>query len=418
MSILTSKACRSSNGRLTYIFNEPVHCSSKTTQRVLACAGTNILMLQTPDGQVSEVQNGNYLQRQFHDVLLKARNPHKTYQAQSVIISFDKSEFDTKKLGLQATQALELVQGFVQKYFSDCQSVSAIQADGVGGNGNGDGKLHCHLIINSVKPDGRVVNTNRFGVFRLRKELDSYMADNYERVVGKVWTNPINKVERDLSTIQTKQEWQQQLKNAINQVKSQVKDFDTFRQQLLQRGINVTERGKKSPHLVYAATVIGSRGTQRWRVRDFYQRIDKSTGQVLSTRGLGKDYTRESLEHYWQAMREQTSDLKKKEDNNRESRQYNNEELRELFRAASRSRTKTAEQRESQRQAFRKLVEYETSQNAQQRRISKTVGRKTQPRANEAELKHKGGPSEGNRPNRNGQKHARPNPRPDDGPEP
>lgn len=417
MSILTSKACRSSNGRLTYIFNEPVHCSSKTTQRVLACAGTNILMLQTPDGQVSEVQNGNYLQRQFHDVLLKARNPHKTYQAQSVIISFDKSEFDTKKLGLQATQALQLVQGFVQKYFSDCQSVSAIQADGVGGNGNGDGKLHCHLIINSVKPDGRVVNTNRFGVFRLRKELDSYMADNYERVVGKVWTNPITKVERDLSTIQTKQEWQQQLKNAINQVKSQVKDFDTFRQQLLQRGINVTERGKKSPHLVYAATVTGPRGTKRWRVRDFYQRIDKSTGQVLSTRGLGKDYTRVSLEHYWQAMKEQTSALEKEENNN-ESREYNNEELRELFRAASRSRIRTAEQRKAQRQAFRKLVEYEAAQDAQQRRTSKTVGREAQPRADEARAEHEGRPSESDRPNRNGQMYAKPNPRQDGGPEP
>ena len=175
MSILTSKACRSSNGRLTYIFNDPVHCSSKTTQRVLACAGTNILMLQTPDGQVSEVQNGNYLQQQFHNVLRRARNSHKTYQAQSIIISFDKTEFDTKQLSLQATQAMQLVQGFVQKYFPDCQSVAAIQADGVGGDNRGDGKLHCHLIVNTVKPDGRVVNTTRFSVFRLRKELDSYM---------------------------------------------------------------------------------------------------------------------------------------------------------------------------------------------------------------------------------------------------
>lgn len=36
------------------------------------------------------------------------------------------------------------------------------------------------------------------------------------------------------------------------------------------------------------------------KARDFYQRVDKKTGRVLSTRGLGTNYTRQALETYWQ----------------------------------------------------------------------------------------------------------------------
>ena len=39
------------------------------------------------------------------------------------------------------------------------------------------------------------------------------------------------------------------------------------------------------------------------RVRAFYQRKDKQ-GNVLSTRGLGKAYTKQGLEDYWQEERE------------------------------------------------------------------------------------------------------------------
>ena len=130
MSILQTHSCHSSYNRLKYVFNEPAHSYRKTTKRVLAASGFNIKMLHDNDGKISATQNGGYLERQFRTVLKRAHNPRRCYQAQTIIISFDPTEFDTADLKVQSQQALRLVQNYVRKHFADCQSVIAIQADG------------------------------------------------------------------------------------------------------------------------------------------------------------------------------------------------------------------------------------------------------------------------------------------------
>ena len=57
-------------------------------------------MLHDNDGRISVTQNGAYLERQFRTVLKRAHNPKRRYQAQTIIISFDPSEFDTSDLKL------------------------------------------------------------------------------------------------------------------------------------------------------------------------------------------------------------------------------------------------------------------------------------------------------------------------------
>ena len=53
----------------------------------------------------------------------------------------------------------------MQKYFPYAQWVCVIQDDGEEGH-----KLHCHILINSVQPDGKCICTNKFSVSRLRHE--------------------------------------------------------------------------------------------------------------------------------------------------------------------------------------------------------------------------------------------------------
>src|SRR5699024_11766548 len=95
MVVLMSNACKSSYGRLTYIFNQPAHCIDKTSHRVLCCSGNNIKMLHAPDGSITPLQSGTYLEKQFHQSLKKAFNPKRQYQCQSIIF---RSEEHTSEL--------------------------------------------------------------------------------------------------------------------------------------------------------------------------------------------------------------------------------------------------------------------------------------------------------------------------------
>ncbi|WP_346709113.1 relaxase/mobilization nuclease domain-containing protein [Limosilactobacillus oris] len=224
MSILQTHSCHSSYNRLKYVFNEPAHSYQKTDKRVLAATGFNIKMLHDNDGRISVTQNGAYLERQFRTVLKRAHNPKRRYQAQTIIISFDPSEFDTSDLKAQSQQALQLVQHYVRKHFADCQSAIAIQSDGEGG------KLHAHVVMNTIRPSGKTVATNRFNIQKLRKDFDEEMQTNYQKVTGRQWTNPIHNQSnrQDIHNMTTKSEWQQQLKELINQIKVKVDNIADF----------------------------------------------------------------------------------------------------------------------------------------------------------------------------------------------
>ena len=311
MSILQTHSCHSSYNRLKYVFNEPVHSYQKTDKRVLAATGFNIKMLNDNDGRISVTQNGAYLERQFRTVLKRAHNPKRRYQAQTIIISFDPSEFDTSDLKAQSQQALQLVQHYVRKHFADCQSAIAIQSDGEGG------KLHAHVVMNTIRPSGKTVATNRFNIQKLRKDFDEEMQTNYQKVTGRQWTNPIHNQSnrQDIYNLTTKSEWQQQLKELINQIKVKVTNITDFLHQLEQRGVTVTER-QKGKSWTYHQVVNTKDGVKELKVRDFYQRVDKQTGEIKSTRGLGQSFSKSEIEHYFNKKKEKENQNYDRRENN------------------------------------------------------------------------------------------------------
>lgn len=294
-AILQSRSCHSSYQRLTYLFNQPPHNTSKTQQRVLACSGTNIVMLHDPNGSISNIQNGAFLEKQFHQSLKRAYNPKRQYQAQSIIISFSQQEFDCGDLSSQSIQALKLVQGFVNKHFSDTQSVSCVQCDG-----NGQ-RLHVHILINTVKRDGKTIATNRFSVNHLRHGLDNYLEQNFEKVTGRTWPGPPqdNRSSRqDISELPSKASWQVELKQLINVAKISSTNVQEFKEILAGHGVTISERGKNKSWTYHMSVPNAKGGTKDHRIRAFYQRTDKQ-GNVISTRGLGIGFTKKSLEQYW-----------------------------------------------------------------------------------------------------------------------
>ena len=314
MAVLESRACHSSYNRICYIFDGPAHSDSKTSQRVLACSGTNVNLLHDQDGRISNVQSAPYLEEQFHQSLKKAFNPHRRYQCQSIIVSFGEDEFDTSDLSKQSRQALTLVQGFVNRYFADVQSVICVQCDGPGGLQDGDGKLHVHLLINAVKRDGKTVATNRFSVFHLRNNLNKYMEENFQKVTDRQWVNPFtdnNKSRHDVNRLITKSVWNKKLKQTIDSVKIQVSNEADFKAVLQTYGITVTER-QKGKSWTYHQTINTSKGSKKLSIRDLYQRVNEETGAVLSTRGLGMAYTKKALNDYWKQQTVMKADIQPK----------------------------------------------------------------------------------------------------------
>lgn len=327
LSVLETHSCRSSYGRLQYLFQEPPHSYQKTSQRVLACTGFNIKLLHDSNGNISATQSGAYLEKQFKANLKKAHNPKRTYQAQTLIISFSTEEFDTADLNRQAKQALVLVQHFIHQHFADAQSIIAIQADSEGG------KLHAHVVFNTIKSNGRTIPTNRFNIHKLRSSFDREMINNYQFVTGHRWTNPIhNQQERqDVNNLTTRSEWQQNLKKIIAQVRCEVNSLKEFIRRLNDAGITVTERQKGSAW-TYHQTVHG----KSYKVRDFYQRVDKQNGEVLSTRGLGQTFTKSYLTGYFKQ--------KEVEEDTNERRQSKDEEFEKIKTMARDARIRTARQ--------------------------------------------------------------------------
>ncbi|MBC6909811.1 mobilization protein [Lactobacillus reuteri] len=379
MAVLMSNACRSSYNRLTYIFNQSPHNNGKTNHRVLACSGTNIKMIHNPDGTLTVSQSGVYLEKQFHQSLKRAFNPKRKTQCQSIIISFSNDEFDTSNLDEQASQALQLVQGYAKKYFGDAQSVSAVQCDGNGG------RLHVHLLINAVKSNGKTIATSRFSVFKMRKNINNYLNTNFERVTGRSWTNSFDKhnVRHDLSSLPDRSKWQSQLKKTVDLIKTEVASVKDFLTKLSQTGITVTER-QHGKSWTYHGTIKTSKGTKKISARDFYQRIDKKTGKVLTTRGLGQNYTKQSLEQYWNKQlnkqKEEQQLLtphhnKKEVDNNEGKKQTEErEQLAKIKTRAAEARAQIRHQRELNRLNLRELKAAKAEEQRLKRQSQREAG--------------------------------------------
>lgn len=348
MSIVKTQACKSSYTRLSYILSGEPHNTNKVSQRVLAVYGQNVNLLHDRNGYISTTQSGAYLERQFHQSLMKARNPKRTYQCQSIIISFSQKEFDTSNIEEQASQANHLAQLYVKRFFGDAQAISVVQADGNGG------KIHVHILVNAVNRQGKTIQTNRFSIFHLRKQFDKFMNQSFENVTGRPWPGPSNQRQRlDSNNLTTKSEWQKHIKQVIEKVKLEVSTINDFLTKLSNYGITVTNRSKKTAW-TYHQQVKTAKGIKEYRVRDYYERRDKKTGEIKSIRGLGKDFTKASITEYFESKnkKEVVTYGKRKSTDESKSSEQSNQEVREQARIAN---LQLEQQREQQRRTLARL---------------------------------------------------------------
>lgn len=387
MSVLETHSCQHSYKRLKYIFNEPAHSYRKTSQRVLACTGFNIRMLHDQQGRISTIQNGAYLERQFMTNLQQAHNPQRRYQAQSVIVSFDTTEFDTSNLQQQSQQALQLVQKYVQNHFADTQAVIAIQGDGDGG------KLHAHILINTVKPNGKTVPTHRFNIHKIRKDFDQTMQTNFQHITGRSWSDPVHNNlnhRQDQNNLTNRSAWQKSLKKLIKQIKREATSIKTFLNQLSEHGVTVTER-QHGQAWTYHQIIKMKRGTTKeLKVRDFYQRMDKRTGEVKATRGLGQEFTKSAIERYFQPNQQEETEENNNDDGfiklktmaadarfRARQKQSINQLNRQRLQAAEAAEQKQRAQRQARATQRKRCKERRFEEFSQQRR-RRTVARRRQ----------------------------------------
>lgn len=319
-------------GRLKYLFDEPAHDGS--AHRVLGVNGSHVY-LWGPRGQPYPAQSGYFLNQQFKLVRRQAANRRKRQQAQHIICSFSEREMPTdnpKRVKDEVNQINQLVGGFMTEYFSDTQWVSATQADGQEGH-----KLHCHILINSVKPNGKCVRTNKFSISRLRHEWNNYLKEHYLEVTGHIYVNPFDKAKP--GKVVKPKGWQEALKETLQWARNQAKSIEEYLGLLKSREVTVTKRNKRGDWS-YHTIVNGKKKT----VRDFYQRRDRKTGLVKATRGMGREFTPLELErHFSQKQQSQTKEVSVDEE---KSQQFNerSERLIEAKRQRQRFNTYVAQQ--------------------------------------------------------------------------
>lgn len=281
MATLQSNRVKTSYGRLNYLFDTPAHDGSD--QRVLATTGQNVRLLHDPGGTLSTNQSATYLQRQFARTQHRAKNKHKIYQAESIIISFSDVEFPPDgDLQLQAQQAINLTSDYAHQHFpANTQWVAAAQRDGEGH------KLHVHLLINAVQTDGKVVRTCNFHIPSQRHDLNDVLKERMP-AMGLTWDDPQSKKHRTRADVPTDNvTWQDTMKQVITTVAQapDVTDLAKFEATLADHGITITQR--RSGWTYHDADGHKS--------RDFYQRVNKQTGEIKSTRGLGRAYTADNI---------------------------------------------------------------------------------------------------------------------------
>ena len=295
-------------GRLRYLFDEPAHDGS--AHRVLGTNGSHVY-LWGPRGQPYPGQSGYFINQQFKMIRHRAMNKRKRQQAQHLICSFSNHEMPTdssERINEEVNQINQLVGGFMKQYFPQTQWVSAIQADGQEGH-----KLHCHILINSVQPDGKCVRTNEFSVGRLRHEWNNYLQDHYLEVTGHVYVNPFDK-DKPGKVVKPKG-WQAALKETLQWARDQAQSIEEYLRLLKTKNVTVTKRNKKGDWS-YHATVNGKKKT----VRDFYQHRDRKSGLVKSTRGVGQEFTPLELsKHFKQKQQNETKEVSVDEE---KSQQY------------------------------------------------------------------------------------------------
>ncbi|WP_334330537.1 relaxase/mobilization nuclease domain-containing protein [Companilactobacillus sp. HBUAS59699] len=299
MTYVKSNSSTSAWSRLHYIFDEEAHDGSR--HRVLAVEGSHINLWRSASGQPYVDQSGYYLNSQFKNMRRRARNKNKRHQAQHLILSFSESEFPTtgsSDLVDKSHQINQLVKGFMDENFPGTQWVSAVQCDGKGY------KLHAHVLVNTVKVSGKCVQTNKFSVSKLRNEWNHYMNEHYLSVTGHLYLNPMKQSKTTSNT--NLSGWQKELKEKLDWAKKVANSLEKYVDLLSTKNVTVKQRNKKG-----AWSYVTEAGGKKRTVRDFYQRKNKKTGEVRSTRGMGIEYTPLELKKYFKSKQHETDSSQK-----------------------------------------------------------------------------------------------------------
>ena len=140
---------------------------------------------------------------------------------------------------------------------------------------------------------------------KLSKDFDYEMQNDYQKMTGRQWTNPIhnNQTRKDIHNLTTKSAWQHQLKELITQIKAKVDNIAYFLKQLEQHGVTVTDR-QKGKAWTYHQVVNTKTGRRELKVPDFYQRVDKNSGEIKTPRGLGQSFSKVAIEAYFSKKKE------------------------------------------------------------------------------------------------------------------
>ena len=320
---------KSSTNLLRYILKDHAHNTDLTKYRNLNLIYNNV------DSAYNGKYDYLYTVSQFSAVQSLAKNKQKNTKAYHIIFSFSQDEFPIpqtqKELVEQTKQASKLVNGFLKKDLSkDSQYVLAIQRDSKGK------MLHAHIALNSVKLDGKVVNTKQLTwsdrerevkskdpnkdtekvlVKGLKSRIDDYMQANFERVTGRKYA-PIRRKTENL--VNSKEEqikarindkngqfttWKEELKGKIYNAFSVSDSLETFKKALKNEGVTVTERRVKNRQsgTGYTYSFVDSNNKKR-RIRDFSYRKGVPAG-------LGTSFTPDSIEQEL----ENVNDIKRKQ---------------------------------------------------------------------------------------------------------
>ena len=307
---------KSSTNLLRYILKDHAHNTDLTKKRNLNLIYKNV------DSAYNGKYDYLYTISQFSAVQSLAKNKQKKTKAYHIIFSFSQDEFpipeSQKEMEEQTKQASKLVDGFLKKDLAkDSQYVLAIQRDS-------EGKmLHAHIALNSVKLDGKVIDTRQLTwsdrerevkskdpnkgtkkvlVKGLKTRIDDYMQANFERVTGRKY-EPIKRKTENL--VNSKEEqikarindkngqittWKEELKNKIYNAFSVSDSLEKFKKALKNEGVTVKERKVKNRQsgTGYTYSFVDSNNKKR-RIRDFGYRKGVPAG-------LGTSFTPDSLE--------------------------------------------------------------------------------------------------------------------------
>lgn len=113
---------------------------------------------------------------------------------------------------------------------------------------------------------------------------------------------------KDLASLPSKSAWQKYLKSLIDVVKTKTTSVKEFLEELAENGVTVTER-QHGQSWTYHQKAQLKNGIKELKTRDFYQRKDRKTGEIISTRGLGQLYSKRIIEQYFE-QKQRRSGLK------------------------------------------------------------------------------------------------------------